>query len=165
MIDFEKRDFYMRWLYRIAYKFYMMDPWKDRNYFDFSALQYAHNGAKVRYVVNFENYNTVTQKNDSQNTRTIWLHVPPDDDTRLCRMRAYCCIFTAFKDIPEKYLQEVEKWKKQPFSDEYTPFFVDFAEKTPKPLDFDNAKQMYYLMNNSYNLMISGKEKAAHTYM
>ena len=155
MIGFEQRDFYMRWIYRIAYKFYVMDPWKDRNYYDFSAMQYAHNGSKVRYVVNFENYNTFSQSNDCRNTRTIWLHIPPGDDLQICKMKAYCCVFTSVDDIPEKYSKEVRKWKKQPFPDDYTPFFVDFGDRVPKQLDFDNSKQLYYLMNNAYSLMLS----------
>lgn len=162
MCEFEKRDFYMQWLYRIAYKFYVLEPWKNRNYFDFFGLKYSSDGKILRYIVNFENYNTVSVKGDDMCTKTIWIHAIDDENADMHKLSAFCTVFTSLKDIPKKYLPEITKWKNQPFSDEFTPFFVDFSGVRPLPLDFESARTFYYLLNNLYGLMIKQKQRAAH---
>jgi len=157
MNDFDGRDFYMKWLYRIAYKFYVMNPWATRRYFDFSYLQYAQCGKKIRYILNFENYSAVSVSGENMPAKTIWLHMCGDDSEKIGDMKAFCCLFTPVSNIPSVYSEEIGKWKKQPFSNELTPFFVDFSAAMPKPLDFESSKQMYYLMNNTYCTLMSQK--------
>lgn len=157
MCETNRKDFYMRWLYRIAYKFYLFNPWTENRYFDFYYMEYSTGGRNIRYVLNFESYNVVPEPNAGFEKKTIWIHVYEENGKKLNRMKAYCCVFSIFGDIPELYRKEVEKWKKQPFSSDAVPFFVDFTGERPCTLDFEASRDMYYLLNNSYCVLMTKK--------
>ena len=160
MKEYVKRDFYMKWLYRVAYKFYLLNPWSEHRYFDFMCRKYDYLGKENRYIINFENYGAINENGDQSPTKTIWLHLYDEKLDAHQNMDAFCCIFSSVDKIPENYLEEVRKWKKQPFSLELTPFFIDFTGEIPVSLSFETSKQMYYLMNHAYGLMISQKNPA-----
>lgn len=157
MCENNKKDFYMRWLYRIAYKYYLFNPWYENRYFDFYYMEYSSGRQNIRYVINFEKYNTCSEKNSSPDKRTIWIHVYEENGKKLNRMKAFCCVFSAFDDMPELYKTEAKMWNKQAFLSNSVPFFVDFSGMSPCALDFDTSKVMYYLLNNSYCILNTKK--------
>ncbi|MBQ8164945.1 MAG: hypothetical protein IJZ94_03930 [Clostridia bacterium] len=157
MENFDGRDFYMQWLCRIAYKILILNPWKKLNYFDFFLMELTQKNHTEKYILNLENYNSMSDKGKTYPMKTIWIHLFDGNDDPISRMSAYCCVYTSKENIPESYLEESQKWKKHPFSDKFMPFFIDMRDNTPKTLDFAAAKNMYYILNNSYNVLLRQK--------
>ena len=157
MLNFNCEEFYMQKLCHTANKILLLNPWRSINYFDFFLMSYCRDTGTVEYILNLENYSTMSDSGNSFPMKTIWIHIIDKNKKLTDKMEAYCCAYTAKNNIPEKYSREYSKRQNRHVLNRYTPFFIDMSLEYPQPLSFEAVEKMYYILENSYRVFISKK--------